>query len=100
MIEVRALTQHAEFADAVELQQTIWGFEDTCARSKRVASGRCSTIRSVSVTWIFISGRLTGSKSRVLVSSSYLPGGSSKNPNLPFSSEVADFFSPPPSLAR
>jgi predicted GNAT superfamily acetyltransferase len=28
MIEVRALTQHSEFADAVELQQTIWGFEE------------------------------------------------------------------------
>lgn len=28
MIEVRPLTQHAEFAEAVQLQQTIWGFEE------------------------------------------------------------------------
>jgi predicted GNAT superfamily acetyltransferase len=28
MIEVRALTQHTEFQDAVKLQQAIWGFEE------------------------------------------------------------------------
>jgi predicted GNAT superfamily acetyltransferase len=28
MIEVRALTQHSEFIDAVELQRIIWGFEE------------------------------------------------------------------------
>ncbi len=28
MIEVHPLTQHAEFAEAVQLQQTIWGFEE------------------------------------------------------------------------
>ncbi|HEV8147578.1 MAG TPA: GNAT family N-acetyltransferase [Bryobacteraceae bacterium] len=28
MIEVRPLTQHSEFAEAVQLQQTIWGFEE------------------------------------------------------------------------
>ena len=28
MIEVRALHEHAEFVDAVNLQQLIWGFED------------------------------------------------------------------------
>jgi predicted GNAT superfamily acetyltransferase len=28
MIETRALTEHSEFAEAVKLQQTIWGFED------------------------------------------------------------------------
>lgn len=28
MIEVRALTEHREFAEAVALQKTIWGFEE------------------------------------------------------------------------
>jgi predicted GNAT superfamily acetyltransferase len=28
MIEIRALTSHAEFQDAVKLQQQIWGFEE------------------------------------------------------------------------
>ena len=28
MIETRALTTHAEFNDAVRLQQEIWGFKD------------------------------------------------------------------------
>jgi len=28
MIEIKALIEHAEFADAVKLQQFIWGFED------------------------------------------------------------------------
>src|SRR5271155_5327594 len=28
MIEVRALQEHDEFADAVRLQQLIWGFDD------------------------------------------------------------------------
>jgi predicted GNAT superfamily acetyltransferase len=28
MITIRALHEHAEFAEAVRLQQTIWGFED------------------------------------------------------------------------
>lgn len=28
MIEVRALTEHREFAEAVALQRTIWGFEE------------------------------------------------------------------------
>ena len=28
MIEIRALTTHAEFSDAVRLQQEIWGFDD------------------------------------------------------------------------
>jgi len=28
MIEIRALTTHADFQDAVHLQQQIWGFED------------------------------------------------------------------------
>jgi predicted GNAT superfamily acetyltransferase len=28
MIEIRALTTHAEFQDAVQLQQQIWGFEE------------------------------------------------------------------------
>lgn len=28
MIEIRALTRHAEFADAVRLQKEIWGFAD------------------------------------------------------------------------
>ena len=28
MIEVRTLEEHAEFAEAVRLQRTIWGFED------------------------------------------------------------------------
>ena len=28
MIEVRTLDEHAEFAEAVRLQRTIWGFED------------------------------------------------------------------------
>jgi len=76
------------------------GFADTCARCTRVATRGCSSSRSVSVTWMFISGRLTISKSSVLAWSWYLPGGSSRKPNLPFLSEVADFFSPPPSLDR
>ena len=29
MIEIRPLTQHSEFQDAVDLQQKIWGFADT-----------------------------------------------------------------------
>jgi predicted GNAT superfamily acetyltransferase len=29
MIEIRALTEHSEFQDAVSLQQEIWGFADT-----------------------------------------------------------------------
>jgi predicted GNAT superfamily acetyltransferase len=29
MIEIRALTEHSEFQDAVALQQEIWGFADT-----------------------------------------------------------------------
>lgn len=28
MIEIRGLTAHAEFQDAVRLQQQIWGFEE------------------------------------------------------------------------
>ena len=28
MIEIRALHEHAEFAEAVRLQRTIWGFEE------------------------------------------------------------------------
>jgi predicted GNAT superfamily acetyltransferase len=28
MIEIRALTRHEEFSEAVQLQQQIWGFED------------------------------------------------------------------------
>lgn len=28
MIEIRALTEHAELVEAVQLQKTIWGFED------------------------------------------------------------------------
>ena len=28
MIEIRALTQHSEFTDAVALQKIIWGFEE------------------------------------------------------------------------
>ena len=28
MIEIRPLTEHAEIVEAVQLQKTIWGFED------------------------------------------------------------------------
>src|SRR5215475_3350321 len=49
---------------------------------------------------MLISERITGLKSVLLAWSSYLPGLNNTNPNLPFSSEVVDFLSPPSSLAR
>jgi len=50
---------------------------------------------TVSVTWTFISVRFSGSKFAALAWSSYLRAATKRKPNLPFSSDVTDFFSPP-----